>query len=93
MENLLKKLGLKKEKPILRETTLTNKDLVHLSHKFNTLFLVRDGHFYRIKEWFSEINHSNPKVSLKYMYETTKPFLKELQPDELQPYKELRSSL
>lgn len=91
--SLLQKLFPKKGKPILKETTLTDKDLVYLSHKFNTLFLVRNGHFYRIKEWFSEINHPNPKVSLKYMYETTKPFLKELRPDELQPYKELRSSL
>jgi len=87
MESLLEKLGQKKRKPILRETTLTDDDLVHLYPGFDSLYLIRNGYLYRVKEKFSEIDSSAPKVSTKYFGEPTKGFLR-----LFQPYRELRSS-
>ncbi len=87
MGNLLKKISRKERKSLLRETTLTDDDSVYLSRKLDSLFLTRDGHLYWIKKKFSKIDYSDPRVSLKYVGETTEPFL-----EISQPYRELRNS-
>ena len=86
MRNLLKKLGLKRI-PILKETTLTDDDLVYLHSLPDELYLIKDGCVYGIEKKFSKINHSNPKVSLNYYGFPTKKDL-----EDFQPYKELRNS-
>ena len=88
MINLLQRL--KKEKAILKEATLTGKDLVYLIHNSGDLTLVRDGHVYQVMKNFSKINPSNPEVSLIYIGEVTKLILKVF---KFQHYRELRDSL
>jgi len=87
MKNLLEKLGLRNRKPIIRETTLKDDDLVLLHRTFDSLYLVRDDRVYGIKEKFSEINSSDPKVSLKYYGVCGKRIRK-----EFKPYRKLRNS-
>lgn len=87
MGNLLEKLISKKEKPILKETTLTDDDLVYLYQRFKgRLYLIRDDHLYRIEGKFSKIDSANPRVSLKCVSKSTKPIL-----GLFQPYRELRN--
>ncbi len=86
MESLLEKLISKKRKPILRETTLTDDDLVHLYQRYGNLYLIRDDYLYRIKGRFSKIDSSNPRVSLKCVSKSTKSIL-----ELFYPYKELRN--
>ncbi len=86
MGNLLQKLFQKKRKPILRETTLTDDDLVHLYQRFGNLYLIRDDYLYRIRGRFSKIDSSDPRVSLKCVSKRTKPIL-----ELFYPYRELRN--
>jgi len=87
MVNLLEKLGQKKIKPILRETTLTDDDLVYLYQRFGGyLYLIRDDHLYRIEGKFSKIDSADPRVSLKCVSKSTKLIL-----ELFQPYRELRN--
>jgi hypothetical protein len=85
MGSLLEKFISKNRKPILRETTLSDDDLVYLYQRFESLYLIRDDYLYRIIEKFSKIDSSNPRVSLKCVSGLTKPIL-----ELFQPYKELR---
>ena len=85
--SLLQKLFQKKRKPILKETTLTDDDLVYLYQRFKGhLYLIRDDHLYRIEGKFSKIDSANPRVSLKCVSNLTKPIL-----ELFQPYRELRN--
>jgi len=87
MGTLLEKLGRKNRKPILRETTLTDDDLVHLYSRFEgRLYLIRDDNLYRIEGKFSKINRSDPKVFLKCVGKSSKSIL-----ELFQPYRELRN--
>jgi len=71
----------------LKKTILTDNDLVMLDSGLDRLIFSRDGHLYWIKERFSEINHSDSRVSLKYMGEIKGSIL-----ERFQPYGELRVS-
>lgn len=74
-------------RPSLKKTILTDNDLIMLDSGLDRLIFSRDGHLYWIKERFSEINPSDPKVSFKYMGEIKGPIL-----ERFQPYGELRNT-
>jgi len=72
----------------LKKTILTDNDLVMLNSGRDRLIFSRDGHLYWVKEELSEINPSDPKVSLRYMGKIKESIL-----ERFQPYRELRDSL
>ena len=72
----------------LKKTILTDNDLVMRSLGGDRLIFSRDGRLYWIKEKPSEIDPSDPRVSLKYMGEIKGPLL-----ERFQLYRELRDSL
>ena len=71
----------------LKKTILTDNDLVMLNSGRDRLIFSRDGHLYWVKEGLSEIDPSDPRVSLKYMGEIKGSIL-----ERFQPYRELRVS-
>jgi hypothetical protein len=73
MKNLAKlmvKVGLLRM-PVVRQVTLKDSDLVRLDGIGN-FYLVRDGHFYRVTEKFSDIVKKSEPVCLKYVAESRK---------------------
>ncbi len=76
---------------MLRKTTLNDDDLMYLDRKLDDILLSKDGYLYRIKGGFTQIDHSNPRVSLEHLIEISeipKEFVK-----TFQPYGKLRDSL
>lgn len=88
MRNLSQKLDEKKEEPLFKQTTLTDKDKVYLDSKLNFLFLVRDDDLYRIEEIPSKIDPLTPVVFYRRLGKARDGLS-----DECQPYGKIKNSL
>lgn len=84
MRRFLEMLGLKPRGEVLRQTTLREGDLVRANYELDELWLIRENRVYRVKEPFSDIDPSNPRVALKYYGDAQKPY-QGFQPLHLNP--------